>query len=80
MIPPRTAAPPADPVANATVELRQNESKLSETVTDAQGDFQFVDLSPGVYTLFLFHECEVTETVQVSATEATEVNIGLCVF
>lgn len=69
-----------DPVADAPVELHQNGARLTEILTDAQGGFGFVDLSPGEYQIVVSFECDLAETVSVSADEPTEVDLVLCQF
>jgi hypothetical protein len=67
-----------DPVGGAPVELRQGGSPLTDTVTDGQGGFRFVDLAPGEYELAVSYECELTEKVAVEADAPTEVELVLC--
>lgn len=69
-----------DPVDDAPVELHQDGARLTDTVTDPQGGFGFVDLTPGEYQIVVSFECDLEETVSVSADEPTEVELVLCQF
>jgi hypothetical protein len=68
------------PAKELPIELWQGESKLTETKTDSEGKYSFVDLTPGDYVVVLTHmaECPAKHPVTVSADKATELDIIVC--
>lgn len=62
------------------IELWQNDRKLTETTTDAEGMYSFVDLTPGSYgvVLTMMAECPANYTVTVTAEKATTLDIVVC--
>lgn len=62
------------------IELWTNDRKLTETLTDAEGKYSFVDLTPGSYGIVLtpMAECPANYTVTVSADKATTLDIVVC--
>ncbi len=66
---------------NATelpVNLLQNGSLLRSTQTDSGGVYQFVDVSPGIYTISTSIECPFEQNVEVQAETDTSLDITLC--
>jgi|GEM_PF-4330061 hypothetical protein len=68
------------PIANFPILLYQGETKLTETKTDEEGKFSFVDVSAGSYTLMTGEgaECPVKAEVEVTSEASPDVELVMC--
>jgi len=67
-----------DPADGAPVELRDGDTVVHSTSTDATGAFTFTDVEPGSYTVHVMYECTVDEAIVLDAGETEDLALTLC--